>query len=156
MNRPFTAALLRRALVLSVLSVPMFASASVPARADSLTADDILSQFNAVVSNNFSTNSDVEGRLVAGNINNSVSSTFYESPNSASSPSSFQGVNALTNPELPELQRQQRRQRKLHHEQFRLIQFQWRWVAQAEQPGLRDERLHHASQRAPDPVGRIG
>jgi hypothetical protein len=96
MNQPFTAALLRRALILSVLSVPMFASASVPARADRLTADDILSQFNAVVSNNFSTNSDVEGRLVAGDINNSGSSTFYENPNSSSSPSSFQGVNALT------------------------------------------------------------
>ena len=96
MNRPFAAALLRRALVLSVLSIPIFASASVPARADSLTADDILSRFNAVVSNNFSTAHDVEGRLVAGNINNSVSSTFSERPNSASSPSSFQGVNALT------------------------------------------------------------
>jgi hypothetical protein len=76
MNRSFTAALLRRALVISVLSVPMFASASVTARADSLTADDILSQFNAVVGKNFSTNSDVEGRLVAGNIRNTTSSTF--------------------------------------------------------------------------------
>jgi choice-of-anchor A domain-containing protein len=96
MNRPFTAALPRRALILSVLSVPMFASASVPARADSLTADDILSQFNAVVSKQFSTNSDVEGRLVAGNIRNTTSSTFFESPNPSSSPSSFQGVNAIT------------------------------------------------------------
>jgi choice-of-anchor A domain-containing protein len=96
MNRPFTAALLRRALVLSVFSVPVFASASVPARAADLTANDILSQFNAVVSNNFSTNSDVEGRLVAGNIDNGGSSTFYENPNPLSSPSTFQGVNALT------------------------------------------------------------
>jgi choice-of-anchor A domain-containing protein len=96
MNQPVTAALLRRAIILSVLSVPMFASASVTARADSLTADDILSQFNAVVSKRFSTNSDVEGRLVAGNIRNTTSSTFFESPNSSSSPSSFQGVNAIT------------------------------------------------------------
>jgi choice-of-anchor A domain-containing protein len=96
MNRPVTAALLRRALILSVLSVPMFAAVSVPARAAGITANEILDQFNAVVTDNFSTNSDVEGRLVAGNINNSQSSTFFENPNSLSSPSSFQGVNALT------------------------------------------------------------
>ena len=96
MNWLFTTALLRRGLILCALSIPVFVSASVPARADSLTADDILSQFNAVVSNNFSTTSDVEGRLVAGAINNSNSSTFYKSPNSSSSPSMFQGVNALT------------------------------------------------------------
>jgi hypothetical protein len=71
----------------------MFASASARARADDLTADDILSQFNAVVSKNFSTNSDVEGRLVAGNI--SQGATFFSSPNPLSSPSSFQAVNAL-------------------------------------------------------------
>ena len=96
MNRLVTATLLRRALVLSVLSVPMFASASVPAGAAVITANQILDQFNAVVTDNFSTNSDVEGRLVAGNINNSQSSTFFANPNPLSSPSSFQGVNALT------------------------------------------------------------
>jgi hypothetical protein len=69
---------------------------TLPAHAAVLTAEDILKQFNAVVANNFSTNSDVEGRLVAGNINNGGSSTFYEKPNPLSSPSSFQGVNALT------------------------------------------------------------
>ena len=68
----------------------MFASASAGARADDLTADDILSQFNAVVSNNFSTAHDVEGRLVAGNI--SQGATFFSSPNPLSSPSSFQAV----------------------------------------------------------------
>jgi choice-of-anchor A domain-containing protein len=70
-------------------------SRPLPVHAAVITADDILDQFNAVVAKNFSTNSDVEGRLVAGNINNSQSSTFYENPNSLSSPSSFQGVNAL-------------------------------------------------------------
>ena len=69
---------------------------TLPAHAAVLTAEDILKQFNAVVANNFSTNSDVEGRLVAGNINNGGSSTFYEKPNASSAPSSFQGVNALT------------------------------------------------------------
>jgi choice-of-anchor A domain-containing protein len=69
---------------------------TLPAHAAVLTADDILTQFNAVVTGNFSTQHDVEGRLVAGNINNGGSSTFYEKPNPLSSPSSFQGVNALT------------------------------------------------------------
>jgi hypothetical protein len=78
MNRPFTAGLLRRALVVSVLSVPAFASASVPARAVVINANDILDQFNAVVSNNFSTTSDVEGRLVAGNISHGA--TFFSTP----------------------------------------------------------------------------
>ena len=96
MNRPVTATLLRRALLLSVLAAPLFVAASVPAGAAVITADEILDQFNAVVSNNFSTSADVEGRLVAGNINNSHSSTFFENPNPLSSPSAFQGVNALT------------------------------------------------------------
>jgi choice-of-anchor A domain-containing protein len=96
MNRPVTATPLRRALRLSVLAAPVLVAASVPARAAVITANEILDQFNAVVTDNFSTNSDVEGRLVAGNINNSQSSTFYKSPNPLSSPSSFKGVNALT------------------------------------------------------------
>ena len=69
---------------------------TLPAHAAVLTADDILKQFNAVVTDNFSTQHDVEGRLVAGNINNGGSSTFYENPNASSAPSSFQGVNAVT------------------------------------------------------------
>ena len=96
MNRPVTATLLRRALLLSVLAAPVLVAASVPASAAVITANEILDQFNAVVTDNFSTNSDVEGRLVAGNINNSQSSTFFENPSPSSSPSSFQGVNALT------------------------------------------------------------
>ena len=95
MSLPFTAAQLRRGIAAVALVAPLLV-ATLPAHAAVLTADDILTQFNAVVSNNFSTNSDVEGRLVAGNIHNSSSSTFYEKPNSSSAPSSFQGVNALT------------------------------------------------------------
>jgi choice-of-anchor A domain-containing protein len=69
---------------------------TLPAHAAVLTAEDILTQFNAMVSNNFSTQHDVEGRLVAGTISNSSSSTFYNNPNSSSAPSAFQAVNANT------------------------------------------------------------
>jgi choice-of-anchor A domain-containing protein len=86
---------LQRGLTAVALMAPVLVAA-MPARAAVITADAILDQFNAVVSDNFSTNSDVEGRLVAGNINNGQSSTFYENPNPLSSPSAFQGVNALT------------------------------------------------------------
>jgi choice-of-anchor A domain-containing protein len=86
---------LQRGLAAVALAAPVFVAA-LPAHAAVVSANDILDQFNAVVTNNFSTNSDVEGRLVAGNINNSGSSTFYENPNASSSPSAFKGVNALT------------------------------------------------------------
>ena len=95
MSLPFTAAQLRRGVAVVALVAPVLV-ATLPAHAAVLTADDILTQFNAVVSNNFSTQHDVEGRLVAGNINNSTSSTFYENPNSSSAPSTFQAVNANT------------------------------------------------------------
>jgi choice-of-anchor A domain-containing protein len=95
MSLPVPLSRLQRGVAAFVLIAPVFV-ATLPAHAAVITADDILGQFNAVVTNNFSTNSDVEGRLVAGNINNGGSSTFYENPNSSSSPSSFQGVNALT------------------------------------------------------------
>jgi choice-of-anchor A domain-containing protein len=95
MSLPFHASRLQRGVVAVALVAPVL-FAALPARAAALTADEILDQFNAVVTNNFSTNSDVEGRLVAGNINNSGSSTFYEGPNPLSAPSSFKGVNALT------------------------------------------------------------
>jgi choice-of-anchor A domain-containing protein len=95
MSLPVPLSRLQRGVAAFALMAPVLV-ASLPAHAAVITADDILGQFNAVVTNNFSTNSDVEGRLVAGNINNGGSSTFYENPNSSSSPSSFQGVNALT------------------------------------------------------------
>jgi choice-of-anchor A domain-containing protein len=95
MSLPFHVSRLSRGVVAVALAAPVLVAA-LPARAAVITANDILDQFNAVVTDNFSTNSDVEGRLVAGNINNSGSSTFYENPNPLGSPSSFQGVNALT------------------------------------------------------------
>jgi hypothetical protein len=55
---------LRRVLLLSTLAAPLLAAAALPARAGVITAEEILGQFNAVVANDFSTNSDVEGRLV--------------------------------------------------------------------------------------------
>src|ERR1700722_3527016 len=100
MSLPFTASQLRRGAGAVALVVPLLV-ATLPAHAAVLTAEDILTQFNAVVTGNFSTNSDVEGRLVAGNINNNGSSTFYEKPNPSSAPSSFQGVNALTVQKCP-------------------------------------------------------
>jgi choice-of-anchor A domain-containing protein len=86
---------LQRGVAAVALAAPVFVAA-LPAHAAVISANDILDQFNAVVTNNFSTNSDVEGRLVAGNIHNGGSSTFYENPNPLSSPSAFRGVNALT------------------------------------------------------------
>jgi choice-of-anchor A domain-containing protein len=86
---------LQRGLTAVALAAPVVVAA-LPAHATVISANEILGQFNAVVSNNFSTNSDVEGRLVAGNINNGQSSTFYQNPNPLSSPSAFKGVNALT------------------------------------------------------------
>jgi choice-of-anchor A domain-containing protein len=91
-----TASRLRRGVAIVVLAAPMVAAASLSARSEVITAGEILDQFNAVVTDDFSTNSDVEGRLVAGAIDNSGSSSFYTNPNPLSSPSSFQAVNALT------------------------------------------------------------
>jgi choice-of-anchor A domain-containing protein len=95
MTLPFARSRLLRGITAVALVAPVLIG-TLPAHAAVLTADDILTQFNAVVSNYFSTQHDVEGRLVAGNINNGGSSTFYEKPNALSAPSSFRGVNALT------------------------------------------------------------
>ena len=75
MSLPVPLSRLQRGVAAFALIAPVLV-ATLPARAAVITADDILGQFNAVVTNNFSTNSDVEGRLVAGNINNGGSSTF--------------------------------------------------------------------------------
>ena len=96
MSSNSTASRLRRGAAIVVLAAPMVAAASLPARSEVITAGEILDQFNAVVTDDFSSNSDVEGRLVAGTIDNSGSSSFYTNPNPSSSPSSFQAVNALT------------------------------------------------------------
>ena len=56
-----------------------------------LTAQDILQQFNAVVSNDFTSQHDVEGRLVAGTLTGGA--TFYNNPSAVSAPSSFAAIN---------------------------------------------------------------
>ena len=71
MTLPFgMSRMLRGVAIVAVVAPVLFET--LPAYAAVLTAEDILTQFNAVVSNNFSTNSDVEGRLVAGIIHNTV------------------------------------------------------------------------------------
>ena len=65
MSLPVPLSRLQRGVAAFALIAPVFV-ATLPAHAAVITADDILGQFNAVVTNNFSTNSDVEGRLVWG------------------------------------------------------------------------------------------
>ena len=57
-----------------------------------LSANQILAQFNAVVSNDFSTSSDVEGRLATSNLIRGA--TFYNSPRGAAS--DYAAINAVT------------------------------------------------------------
>ncbi len=78
---------------LGAVALALLASTSIPAQAGALTAEDILTQFNGVVWNNFTTGDDVEGRLVAENLNGGA--TLYESPNPLESVSSYQAVNAI-------------------------------------------------------------
>lgn len=78
---------------LTFAATALLASAAAQAQATTLTAIDILRQFNGVVWNNFTTQHDVEGRLVANNINGGA--TFYNNPNALAAPSSFQAVNAI-------------------------------------------------------------
>ncbi|MYM31461.1 choice-of-anchor A family protein [Duganella sp. CY15W] len=73
----------------AVGAVATFAAASAPAA--TLTASQILTQFNSVVSGNFSTAHDVEGRLVANNLVKGA--TFYNNP--SNTPSAFSAVNAI-------------------------------------------------------------
>ena len=68
----------------------LLAAASV--HAAPLTASQIMTQFNSVVTGDFSTTSDVEGRLVANNISHGA--TFYNNP--SNTPSAFAAVNAIT------------------------------------------------------------
>jgi hypothetical protein len=70
-------------------AVATFAAASAPAA--TLTASQILTQFNSVVSGDFSTAHDVEGRLVANNLVKGA--TFYNNP--SNTPSAFSAVNAI-------------------------------------------------------------
>jgi len=77
----------------SVATAAILSMAAFPANAASLTAMQILEQFNGVVWNNFTTQDDVEGRLVAYNVNGGA--TFYNNPNPAAAASSFQALNAI-------------------------------------------------------------
>jgi len=72
----------------------LLGSTAFAAQAQTLTAEQILSEFNAVIIDNFNSTSDVEGRLVAGNIQSGA--TFYNNPSSQSAASAFQAVNAVT------------------------------------------------------------
>jgi choice-of-anchor A domain-containing protein len=84
---------LRRAMMAAVFAVPVVVGAP-QAMAATITAGEILDQFNAVVTGDFQTSADVEGRLVAGTIKNGQSSTYYLNPRGGAS--SFQAINALT------------------------------------------------------------
>ncbi len=96
MRHPFVCRPLGRNLLAATLVGAAFAAASFPAKADGLTAAEILDQFNGVVTGVFSTTSDVEGRLVAGTIKNTNSATFYTKPNALDGASTFQAVNGVT------------------------------------------------------------
>ena len=66
--------------------------AAASAHAAPLTASQIMTQFNSVVTGDFSTSSDVDGRLVANNLVHGA--TFYNNP--SNTPSAFAAVNAIT------------------------------------------------------------
>lgn len=77
--------------ILKTLIAGAAALTATTAFAAPLTSSQILSQFNAVVSDNFSTASDVEGRLVTTNLNQGA--TFYNNPRGTAS--AFGAVNAI-------------------------------------------------------------
>lgn len=78
---------------IAVAAATLLAAIAAPsAFAVTLSASDILSQFNAVVTGKFTSSSDVEGRLVANEMTGGA--TFYNKPGSSSS--AFAAVNAIT------------------------------------------------------------
>jgi choice-of-anchor A domain-containing protein len=62
--------------------------AAVPAHAQTLTATQILQQFNAVIFGNFSSSADIEGRAVIGG-NVAGSASFYINPSASEAASTF-------------------------------------------------------------------
>jgi choice-of-anchor A domain-containing protein len=62
------------------------------AKAAPLTAAEIMGQFNAVISDSFTSNSDIEGRLVTHTL--AGGATFYNQPRGAAS--SYAAINAIT------------------------------------------------------------
>lgn len=84
----------RLAAVLPVtLAAGAIAAAPAAAAAQPLTAQQILTQFNAVIRTTFTSGHDVEGRLVARTITGGA--TFYNNPHPGSAPSAFRVVNAI-------------------------------------------------------------
>lgn len=63
-----------------------------PGHATALTASQILTQFNAVISGSYTSNSDIEGRLVT---NTLAGGPVFYSPRGTAAPSSFQVINAI-------------------------------------------------------------
>jgi len=78
--------------ILKTLAIGTMALAAASVQAAPLTATQIISQFNGVFTQDFSSTSDVEGRLVANNI--SRGATFYKDASSFAS--DFSAVNAIT------------------------------------------------------------
>jgi choice-of-anchor A domain-containing protein len=78
--------------ILKPLAIGAAILAASSAHAAPLTASQIMTQFNGVVTGDFSTTSDVEGRLVANNLVHGA--TFYNNP--SNTPSNFAAVNAIT------------------------------------------------------------
>jgi choice-of-anchor A domain-containing protein len=77
--------------VLGAAALIALAATAAPAQAAVLTAGDIFTEFNAVVWNDFTTTSDVEGRLAANNITGGA--TFYNNPRGDAS--AFRAINAI-------------------------------------------------------------
>lgn len=74
-----------------ILSVAFILATTTQANAASLTAGEILSQFNAVIADKFTSGHDVEGRLVANEMTGGA--TFYNNPRGAAS--NFKAINAI-------------------------------------------------------------
>ena len=92
-DQPSRHMFMRQAAAWVVASVvTIFANAS-SAQAGAMTAADIMGQFNAVISGSFTSNSDVEGRLVTNVMDGGA--TFY-TPRGTAAASSYEAVNAIT------------------------------------------------------------
>ncbi len=86
-------ALVRKAAFWVAASVVTVAAGTSSAQAGVLSAADIMGQFNAVISGSFTSNSDVEGRLVTNVM--AGGATFYL-PRGTAAASSYKAVNAIT------------------------------------------------------------
>ena len=80
-----------KALAIAVICGSVMSSQG---HAAALTAADILGQFNAVITKNFTSNSDVEGRLVANDMVGAA--TLYNNQRGTAAASAYAAVNAIT------------------------------------------------------------